>query len=66
LDFKERNGQLLDAAATESKWSRIIADARNRLLACPGRIASRIGHLQKSEVDVIDREIRNALTELGE
>jgi hypothetical protein len=66
LDFLQAQGRLLPLDAIEAKWSRIVIGARNRLLACSARIGARIAHLSKIEIETIDKEIRTALSELGD
>ena len=64
-DFRERDGQLLDAEAVRREWESIIANSRGRVLACPSRIAARLPHLSLSDVATIRAEITAALMELG-
>lgn len=65
LDYKERDGQLLDAGAVRREWESIIADSRGRVLACPSRIAARLPHLTLADIAEIRLEITAALMELG-
>lgn len=65
LEFQKEAGKLLSAPEVESRWARIIGDCRNRLLAVPSRIGSRLSHLTNVEIEAIDREIRAAMSELG-
>ena len=64
LEFEQRAGRLLPADEVESLWRGHITDARKRLLTVPSRCASRLSHLSRAEVEVIDREIRDALQDL--
>lgn len=58
-------GELVELATVEADWTRIMVALRARLLAVPSRCASRMGQLTPAELATIDREIRDALTELG-
>jgi phage terminase Nu1 subunit (DNA packaging protein) len=59
-------GALLDVGDVERQWSAILSGIRARLLAVPSRAAQRLPHLGPHDVGEIDREIRDALAELGE
>lgn len=65
LEYLKESGKLLPADVVESRWSRIFVSVRNRILSCPGRIASKIPHLAQVEIAVIEKELHAAL-ELGE
>ncbi|OCC06371.1 hypothetical protein BA190_03840 [Labrys sp. WJW] len=65
IENKKKLGEYLDVAEVESEWSGILRDLRARMLAVPSRVAQRHGTLNNHTVDMIDREIRDALTELG-
>ena len=65
LEFEIKSGRMLDADVAESLWRGHITDARKRLLTVPSRCASRLSHLSRAEVEVIDREIRDALADLS-
>lgn len=58
-------GALLDAGAVEREWSSILGGVRARMLAVPSRAQQRLPHLTAHDVGEIDREIREALVELG-
>lgn len=57
-------GELVAAADVTATWAGMIADARQRLLAVPSRVAAKLG-LPKESVAVVDAEIRAALTALA-
>jgi phage terminase Nu1 subunit (DNA packaging protein) len=65
LEFLAKSGRLLDADEVQSVWTAHLTDCRKRLLTVPSRCGARIAHLSRAEVDVIDREIRDALMELA-
>jgi phage terminase Nu1 subunit (DNA packaging protein) len=54
-------GELVDAAAVDREWQEIVRAVRSRMLAIP----SRLQHLTAADVSALDREIRDALTELS-
>jgi phage terminase Nu1 subunit (DNA packaging protein) len=58
--------ELLPAAEVEATWAGILRGVRARMLAVPSRVRQRLPHLTAGEVAAIDREIRDALVELGE
>jgi phage terminase Nu1 subunit (DNA packaging protein) len=59
-------GSLLEADAVQREWSAVLSAVRARMLSVPSRAAQRLPHMTAHDVGEIDREIRNALTELGE
>lgn len=61
----EARGELVAVAAVEREWAAMLRDIRAGLLALPSRVQQRLGHLSAHDVTVLDREIRNLLTELG-
>jgi phage terminase Nu1 subunit (DNA packaging protein) len=64
LDLAERRGELQSRAETAADLVTLPNAIRNRLLAVPDRVASRIG-LQRHAVEALAEEIRDALTELS-
>lgn len=65
LKLAEAEGRLVDAEEVLQAWAGMCLQARNRILAVPKRLGMLLGHLGKMEIGVIDRELREALTELG-
>ena len=57
--------ELLPAGEVEREWAGMIHAARAELLAVPSRIAARLGHLSRRDIESIDSEIHDALTVLG-
>lgn len=55
-------GELLEASAVEKTWASILTDIRAAMLAIP----SRLPMLDRSTLEIIDREIRDALTEAAQ
>lgn len=59
-------GELIRADEAERAWGDHIRQARSAILAVPSRIRQVLGHIGDMEARVIDRELRDALTRLGE
>lgn len=58
--------ELLPAKEVEAMWSDVLRMIRSRLLAMPGRVQQRLGHLSAHDVAAIDREVRDTLTEMAD
>jgi phage terminase Nu1 subunit (DNA packaging protein) len=56
-------GELVPAAEVEREWAGILRDVRAAMLALPPRLSSLLPHLSASDIAMIDREIRDVLTE---
>lgn len=57
--------ELIPADAVEREWVAILRDVRAAMLALPSRVQQRLLHLTAYDLTTIDREIRDALAELG-
>lgn len=57
-------GELIPVADVEAEWSALVTDARQRLLAVPSRLGTKLG-LSREQVAIADAEIRAALTALA-
>lgn len=57
--------ELIPAKEIETQWATVLRDVRASMLALPSRIQQRLGILSAADVSIIDREIRDALTEAG-
>lgn len=58
-------GTMVAAAEVERTWSDILRTVRAGVLAVPSRVQQRLPHLGHADVAAIDREVRDALTEIG-
>ena len=58
-------GENVPAIEVERAWADILRGLRSRLLAVPSRLRQTVPHLTTSDVTLIDRELRDALQELG-
>ncbi len=67
LELAEKTGKLLDAEQTAEWWTRIITNAKTKLLAIPTKAAPLvIGCKTPAQAkDVLERHIYEALTELS-
>ena len=59
-------GELIPAVDVEKEWSGVLRTVRAGMLAVPSRAAQRLPHLTAHDVSEIDREVRDALGELGQ
>jgi phage terminase Nu1 subunit (DNA packaging protein) len=55
--------ELVPAAAVEAEWSSVLRTVRAGMLAVPSRLSQRLSPAH--DVSEIDREVRAALTEIG-
>lgn len=58
-------GETVSVADVEREWSSILRGVRARLMTVPSRVHNRAPHLTVQDVAAVDREMRDALTELG-
>lgn len=57
--------ELVPAVDIERGWTTVCRRVRNAMLAVPSRVRQSLPHLTAYDGSVIDREIRDALSELG-
>lgn len=57
--------ELVAVSAVEAEWSEIVRAARVRMLSVVGRLRQLRPHWSAADFDALDREIREALTELS-
>ena len=57
-------GEFVSADEVERGWASILRRVQARLMAVPSRVRQ-VEHFSQSQVSAIDREIRDALTELA-
>lgn len=62
----EMRRELLPAAEVEEMWLGITRRLRSRMLAVPSRCQQLLPHLTQTDAAAIDREVRDALTEIGQ
>jgi terminase small subunit / prophage DNA-packing protein len=55
--------ELVEADQVRSEWATLLRTIRAGMLAVPSRCQQRLAHLTAADVAVIDREVRDALTE---
>lgn len=66
LKNAEKRRELLPASEVERAWANVLRDVRAAMLALPSRIQQRLSHLSAAEIDLIDREIRDVLSEVAD
>lgn len=59
-------GELIPAIDVEIKWSGILSAIRSQMLGLPSVIAAALPLLTRADIDVIDREIRDALNQAAD
>jgi len=57
--------EMVSAKSVTDEWASILRMVRSRVLASPSRMQQQLGHLSAHDLDVIDRELRDALEELA-
>jgi phage terminase Nu1 subunit (DNA packaging protein) len=57
--------EMISAKSVADEWASVLRMVRSRMLATPSRIQQQLGHLSAHDLDIIDREIRDALTDLS-
>jgi phage terminase Nu1 subunit (DNA packaging protein) len=66
LEVKRRREMSLDADAVARQWSDILRRVRAGVLAVVSRVRAQLPHLTAHDVEVLDRELRDALTALAD
>lgn len=66
LKNAQLRAELVPASEVEREWADVLRTVRASMLAVPSRIAARLAHLSADDVSVIDREVREALTDTAE
>lgn len=56
----------ISADDVEQRWTELCVKFRYRILAIPSNLPQRLPHLSRHDLEVIDRECRDALTELAD
>lgn len=65
LKLKNQAGELLDVKEVERAWEKHIATARSAFLTIPSKISTKMPHLDKAELNEIDKIVRKVLTDLS-
>lgn len=58
-------GELVLAKLVEITWTGILRDVRAAMLAIPTRAAQRLPHLTATDLEILEREVRDALQEMA-
>ncbi|MDP3409035.1 hypothetical protein [Bosea sp. (in: a-proteobacteria)] len=64
LRNQEKRGELVSVVTVQNSWAEILRTVRAGMLAVPSRVSARL-NLSAHDLEIIDREIRDALTEIG-
>lgn len=65
IEVRRRRGELLEAAEVGRDWQAMLRQVRAGLLAIPSRLRSKVPTLDARTMQILDAEIRRALTVLG-
>lgn len=65
LQNAQARRELVPATEVERTWSGTLRDIRAAMLAVPARVGQRASHLTAHDLEMVDREIRDALVELA-
>lgn len=65
LELAQKEGRLLDADAVGRTWCAMMRDIQTSILAVPSRLRQQLLHLSARDIQVIDRELRDALAALA-
>jgi phage terminase Nu1 subunit (DNA packaging protein) len=63
---RKRRGELLDADTVARQWSDVLRRVRAGVMAVPSRVRAQLPRLTAQDIEVIDRELRDALTVLAD
>ena len=66
LQIEEQSGRLIDADRAERGWADAMVKVRARLLAVPSDVAQLLPHLTKHDLAMVDRAVRDAMTDASE
>ncbi|WP_298303012.1 terminase small subunit [uncultured Erythrobacter sp.] len=66
LKNAQARGELVATSDVERAWAGVLRTVRAAMLSVPSRIQARLAHLSADDVSVIDREVRDALTQTAE
>lgn len=66
LEYDKKAGALVDAAAVESEWFKIITEAKTKFLGLPAKTKAALPKLTPADIAVLDRLVREILTDLAD
>lgn len=66
LKFEERSGKLVPADDVRAEWAQLVTQSRAKVLAIPSKIKTRLPHITRQDVSVIEELIRESLEELAD
>lgn len=59
-------GEMVLSADVTARWSEVCASIRQKMLSIPTQAAAAMPAMSRAEIDIIDRLIRDGLTELSD
>lgn len=65
LQFDLDSGKYVDTETVSSEWFKIVTAAKTKLLALPSKAKANLPHLTPSDIDALDRIVREALEDLS-
>jgi terminase small subunit / prophage DNA-packing protein len=66
IEVRKRWRELLEADAVSRDWSDMMRRVRAGVLAVTSRLRQQMPHLTPHDIQLVDRELRNALTGLAD
>jgi terminase small subunit / prophage DNA-packing protein len=57
--------EYVSSIEVEREWSEVLRRVRSKVMAVPSRVRQVLAHLTVTDVDLIDRELRNSLEEIA-
>ncbi len=66
LKLSQEMGKLVDVEAVKNEWLKMITEAKTKLLALPVKAKANLPHLTASDVSVLDRLMREILTDIAD
>jgi hypothetical protein len=65
LNYRQRAGELVNAADLQAELAETFSTVRTRVLGIPSKLKQRLPHLSFADLAAVDQEVREALEELA-
>jgi hypothetical protein len=65
LNYRQRAGELVNAADLQAELAEMFSTVRTRVLGIPSKLKQQLPHLSFADLATIDQEVREALEELA-
>ena len=66
IEVRTKRGELLDAEAVAREWASVLRLVRAGMMSVVSRVRARLPHVGAADAQVLDEEIRAALTALAD